>query len=276
MELYSEIGTVPLTEEARIQTLSTLLPAGRAGMLRWPEKVDSTFRELRVLAEAGAPAGSAVLAEKQTAGRGRLGRSFASPPGGLYLCYLLRPSEAPDALGELTALTAVAVRRAVHKACGLAPEIKWVNDLMLEGKKLCGILAEAVIREGKAESVILGIGVNVETRMENFPPELRETAVSLRQVMKTPPDRLRLAAAVLEELDALARSFPAERGEYLAQYRSACLTVGKRVTLTDGTEGFAEGLGEDFSLLLRLGDGSLRQVRSGEASMHLEEVISNR
>ncbi len=140
----------------------------------------------------------------------------------------------------------------------------------MDGRKLCGILAEAVVRGGKAESVILGIGINAETRREDFPPELRDTAASLAEFLPAPPDRLALAAALLTALDDLARDCPADRGEYLAEYRAACVTLGKRVFLTDGTEGLAEGLGEDFSLRLRLPDGSLRQVRSGEASLHRE------
>ncbi len=262
--------SVPFTEGARVHALAALLPEGRQGLLRWPEETDSTSRLLRALAESGAPAGTAVLAERQTAGRGRLGRSFASPPGGLYLSCLLRPAAAPEALGALTARTAVAVRRAILRTSGLAPEIKWVNDLLMDGRKLCGILAEAVVRGGRAESVILGIGINAETRREDFPPELRDTAASLAEFLPAPPDRLALAAALLTALDDLARDCPADRGEYLAEYRAACVTLGKRVFLTDGTEGLAEGLGEDFSLRLRLPDGSLRQVRSGEASLHRE------
>ena len=260
--------SVTLTEAARVNALAALLPAGRRGLLRWPEETASTNLALRALAESGAPAGTAVLAERQTAGRGRLGRSFASPSGGLYLSLLLRPAEAPEALGKLTARTAVAVRRAILRICGLAPEIKWVNDLLLDGRKLCGILAEAVVRGGRTESVILGVGVNAATRREDFPPELRDTAASLAEFLPAPPDRLALAAALLTALDDLERVDPAEGRAYFGEYRAACVTVGKRVFLTDGTEGVAEDLGEDFSLRLRLPDGSLRQVRSGEASLH--------
>ena len=260
--------SVPLTEAARLRTLAALLPEGRPGLLYWPEETGSTNAALRVLADAGAPAGTAVLAERQLAGRGRMGRSFASPSGGLYLSYLLRPSGSAAEPGTITARAAVAVRRAILRTCGLAPEIKWVNDLLLEGRKLCGILAEAVLRGGRAESVVLGIGINAETRREDFPPELRDTAASLREFLPAPPDRLALAAALLKALDEMARDDPARRGAYFEEYRGACVTLGKQVCLSDGTEGFAEGLGEDFSLLLRREDGSLRVLRSGEASLH--------
>ena len=257
-----------MTENERLAALRALLPEGRGGLLAWPEEVDSTNRALRALAEAGAEAGSAFLAEGQTAGRGRLGRRFASPRGkGLYLSLLLRPELPPEALGELPAWAAVAVRRALLRCCGLSAEIKWVNDLLCRGRKLCGIVAEGVLREGRLESVVLGVGINVSGEREDFPPELRETATSVLLETGRAPDRAALAAALLRELDAMAEAFPRGRQKVWEEYRAHCVTLGKAVTLTDGTEGTAEELGEDFSLLLRLSDGSLRRLRSGEASL---------
>ena len=256
------------TEEKRLAALTSLLPEGRGGLLRWPEEADSTNLALRALAEAGAAAGSAYLAEGQTAGRGRLGRRFASPAGkGLYLSYLLRPRLVPEEIGQLPAWTAAAARRAVLACCGLDTEIKWVNDLLAGGRKLCGILAEGVLREGTVQSVILGIGINTASTREDFPPELRETATSVLLETGRAPDRAALAAALLRELDAMAEAFPRGRQKVWEEYRAHCVTLGKAVTLTDGTEGTAEELGEDFSLLLRLSDGSLRRLRSGEASL---------
>jgi BirA family biotin operon repressor/biotin-[acetyl-CoA-carboxylase] ligase len=263
-----------VTENERLAALASLLPEGRGGLLQWPEEADSTNRVLRSLAEAGAPAGSAVLAEGQTAGRGRLGRRFASPAGkGLYLSWLLRPALPPESLGELPAWAAVAVRRAILRTCGLSAEIKWVNDLLSRGRKLCGILAEGVLREGAAQSVILGIGINVSGREEDFPPELRETATSLLLETGAAPDRIRLAAAVLQELERLLGPFPRGREAVRAEYRKSCATLGRRVTLSDGTEGFAEDIDGEFALLVRLGDGSLRRLRSGEATLHRERNI---
>ncbi len=258
-----------LTEKERLAALASLLPEGRGGLLRWPEEADSTNRALRALAEAGAAAGSAYLAEGQTEGRGRLGRRFESPAGkGLYLSYLLRPRLEPEEIGELPAWAAVAARRAVQSCCGLETEIKWVNDLLSGGRKLCGILAEGVLREGKAESVVLGVGINTAAGKEDFPGELRETATSVYLETGAAPDRIGLAGALLRELDALAEAFPQGRREVWEEYRAHCVTLGKPVTLSDGTEGTAEELGEDFSLLVRLPDGALRRLRSGEASLH--------
>ncbi len=257
-------------EELRLASLRACLPADRGGLLRWPGEVDSTNTRLKEWAREGLPAGSVMLSERQTAGRGRLGRSFVSPPGGLYLSYLLRPELPPESLGELTAWVAVAVRRALERCCGFFPEIKWVNDLQWQGRKLCGILCETALRDGRVRNLIVGVGVNVSTAEEDFPPELRQTAASLASLGLPVPDRSVLASELIRALDALAAGFPREREAYLKEYRAACVTLGKRVTLSDGSEAFAEALGDDFSLLLRKPDGSLRQLRSGEATLHRE------
>ncbi len=263
-------GPEPSGEKSRLAALASRLPEGRGGFLRWPEEVGSTNTVMKEWAGQGAPAGSVILAERQTGGRGRLGRSFVSPPGGLYLSYLMRPRLSPEGVGGLTAWTAVAVRRALGRCCGFLPEIKWVNDLEWQGRKLCGILCESLLRGGALESVVLGIGINVDTSPEEFPPELRRRAASLRALGLPVPARGDLAAALVRSLDDLAAEFPLAGDAYREEYRACCVTLGKTVTLPDGTEGFAEGLGEDFSLLLRLPDGSLRKLRSGEATLHRE------
>ena len=257
-------------EKLRLAALSARLPAGRGGLLRWPEEVDSTNTRLKEWARQGAPAGSVLLAETQGAGRGRMGRSFASPPGGLYLSYLLRPALAPEDMGEITAWVAVAIRRALERCCGFSPEIKWVNDLMWQGKKLCGILCEAVLDRGRVESLVLGVGVNADTSPADFPPELRRTAASLRSLGLPVPEKSALAGELIRSLDEMAGDFPQGREKYLAEYRAACVTLGREVTLSDGSTAFAEGLDEDFSLLLRLPDGRTQKLRSGEATFHIE------
>ena len=216
-------GPEPSGEKSRLAALASRLPEGRGGFLRWPEEVGSTNTVMKEWAGQGAPAGSVILAERQTGGRGRLGRSFVSPPGGLYLSYLMRPRLSPEGVGGLTAWTAVAVRRALGRC---SPE--------------------------------------------EFPPELRRRAASLRALGLPVPARGDLAAALVRSLDDLAAEFPLAGDAYREEYRACCVTLGKTVTLPDGTEGFAEGLGEDFSLLLRLPDGSLRKLRSGEATLHRE------
>lgn len=251
-----------LEAEAR---LTALLPEG--GFL-WLRETDSTNRQLRILAASGAAAGTALLADRQTDGRGRMGRSFASPAGkGLYVSVLLRPGLAPDSLGCLTPWAAVAVRRAVRETCGLDAQIKWVNDLLCRGKKLCGILTEGAFRDGEAQFAVLGVGLNVSALPSDFPPELRETATSVLLETGAAPPVETLAAAVIRALRALPEHWKTGGAALCDEYRAACVTIGRPVRLTDGTEGFAEDVEADFALRVRLADGGVRRVRSGEANV---------
>ncbi len=177
-------------------------------------EIDSTNRMAKELARQGAPHGTAVLAEKQTAGRGRLGRNFFSPEGGLYLSVILRPGLPPEKRALLTPMAAVAVCRAVEAVSGLSPRIKWVNDLYLGEKKLCGILCEGV-----GDAVAVGIGMNLHTPTGGFPPELNAAA------LERPVERELLARAIR---DALLRAEPCE---CMAEYRARNLTPGRDVTV---------------------------------------------
>ncbi len=263
-------GSASKGEALRLSALTSRLPEGRGGLLRWAEETGSTNTALKAWAAHGAPPGTVFLAERQTAGRGRMGRSFLSPPGGLYLSYLLRPGLPPEDVGEITAWVAVAVRRALGRCCGLWPEIKWVNDLLWQGRKLCGILCESVLRGDEVESLVLGIGINVAAGEEDFPPELRRTAASLRTAGAAVPDRAVLAAELIRSLDEMAAEFPTAGEAYWREYRACCVTLGREVTLSDGSTAFAEELERDFSLRLRLPGGETRRLRSGEASLHRE------
>ena len=169
------------------------------------ESLDSTNNYLKKLAAEGAAEGTVVIADEQTAGRGRMGRSFASVAGcGIYMSMLLRPADCtPDCAQSLTAVCAVAVCRAIEKVCGRAPGIKWINDLYLRGKKICGILCESSVKNGKVDYAVLGIGLNVTTRIEDFPEELRETAGSLLTQTGFTFERGKLIAAIIAELSSL-------------------------------------------------------------------------
>ena len=244
--------------------LRTLLGAERDAPVFWLGETDSTNRQLRLLADAGAPAGTVLLSHGQSAGRGRLGRSFVSPAGkGLYLSVLLRPDLPPEDFGQLTPRAALAVRRALEAVCGLRPEVKWVNDLLCRGRKLCGILTEGVFRPGAPAAAVLGVGLNVSAMPGDFPSELRETVTSVLLETGKAPGQAALAAAVIRELGALAALSDGE-ADY-GEYRAACVTLGRRVRLSDGTEGVAADVDRDYCLLVRLPDGTLRPVRSGEA-----------
>lgn len=233
--------------------------------------VDSTNREIKRLAAQNAPDGLVVTARRQTAGRGRSGRSFHSPEGcGLYLSALLRPQLPPEAVAHLTAWTAVAVCDAIQSVCRVRPQIKWINDLILNGKKLCGILTELLVTNGKPGGVVVGIGINVNHRTEDFPPELREQATSLSLELGHPVDVQALTRELILALDRLYAAFPAQKEDYLRRYRADCLTTGHPVLLTTPTharEAVALDIDEDFCLLVELPDGTREAVRTGEASV---------
>lgn len=242
--------------------------------LRCFEELDSTNNYLK--AQPGAPNGTAAIADSQTAGRGRMDRSFQSPRGqGIYLSVLLRPPLPPDRLPPMTALAGVAVCAAVERVCGARPGLKWPNDPVLCGKKLCGILTELSLEAetGRVQSLVLGVGVNVGQGEEDFSPEVREVATSLRQALGRSVSRPQLAAALLEELDrAYAALLAGDLPAYLAAYRSRCVNLGKTVRLLPFGGGEPEtaqavDIDEEFSLVVRGADGKERTVRSGEVSV---------
>ena len=195
------------------------------------ESTDSTNTVARQLALSGAPHGTLVVAGTQTAGRGRLGRSFESPAGkGLYMTVLLRPQlAAPQALA-VTGSAAVAVCRAVQAQCGLPLAIKWVNDLFYNGKKVCGILTEAVsdLDTGLVDHLAVGIGLNLTATAADFAPGLWDTAGSLYPGGACPAPRAQLAGAIARELLALCPDF-----DYLADYRARCFVPGHWVTVRE-------------------------------------------
>lgn len=231
------------------------------------EETDSTNLAIRRLAEQGAQDGSVLWAARQTAGRGRLGRSFSSPEGGLYYSMLLRQSEDPARDLQLTPAAAVAAARALERACAVSCGIKWPNDLVCGGRKLCGILCESFIAQA-GRFVVIGIGLNVNTA--DFPPELREIAVSVRQLTGKLTLLPALAETLTEELDAAVAAARSGDKALLEDYRARCVTVGREVLLLrDGQsrEAFALGVNEDYSLRVRLPDGGTEDIRFGEVSL---------
>ena len=162
------------------------------------------------------------------------------------------------------------MRRAIHRSCGLSCGIKWPNDLVLSGRKVCGILAEALPGPEGSLWVVVGIGINVCQRREDFLPELRETAASLSMIAGAEIDRAALETAFLEELEALRRELPQETAERRQEYGAACLNLGHRVrVLRPGgeREALAVSLTPDYGLAVRYDDGTEEVLRSGEVSV---------
>ena len=223
----------------------------------------STNDYAKVLAQQGAPHGTAVLAKSQTAGRGRMGRSFLSPEGGLYLSLILRPKEKAEALMSLTAVLALAACDAVEEVCGLRPGVKWINDLVVNGKKLAGILTELQLTpDGHVEYAICGIGVNCA----GVPAEVRDIATSLLDETGCETDLSRLAVAMARHMTNACNTV--KDPVHMEKYRKNCVTLGKTVRVLGKDEYEATALDvDDDGALLVCKDGQVRRVFSGEVSV---------
>lgn len=237
------------------------------------DSVDSTNNYAKKAADEGAPHGTVILSDRQTGGRGRQGKSFSSPAGkGLYLSALLRPDCPPMDVINMTAWTAVAVCDAVEQVIGERPGIKWTNDIILRGKKLCGILTEMGLEaeSGQLQYVVIGIGINVSQDEQEFSGELSPIAISLEQALGRPIRRADLAAAVIRALDRMVQDFPTQKQAYLERYRSGCLTIGHEVRLIQKGEtqiAYAQTIDDDFALVIRKQDGTTETVTAGDVSV---------
>ena len=235
--------------------------------------VDSTNTQLKARAAAGAPAGTALLAEEQSGGRGTHGRSFQSPRGdGLYLSVLLRPRVGLVDLLTLTGWVGVAAREAVERASGAPAQVKWLNDLYLNGKKLCGILTELSFlgESGEPDYVVAGMGINMNQTAGTFQAQGLEDIATSLALERYPVEQNHLAVCLLEALDRLVRDFPARRADYLERYRAHCVTLGRRGRFDgEGTPltGTAAGVDGSFALVVDGDDGARHTVSSGTVKM---------
>ena len=225
------------------------------------------------MADAGASQGTVLIANAQTNGRGRKGRSFVSSAGlGIYLSVILRPNCPGRDLMHLTCATAVAMCQAVETATGLRPGIKWTNDLVYGRQKLGGILTELSVNSqtGLIDYAIVGIGINCLQKLQDFPPELQNLATSLSIVCQTAIDRSYLAAAIICALEQMSANLFSHKAAILAGYRRDCITLGQEVSLLRADSvrhGTALDIDEDGGLLVRFEDGSIQTVNSGEVSV---------
>ena len=251
------------------------------------QETASTNDLLKSLANEGAPEGTLVLAEEQTAGRGRMGRSFYSPQGtGLYMSLLLRPEIYLKEALIITAMAAVAGAEAIDELRkGKMPKcrIKWVNDLYLDGKKTAGILAEGALssREpGKASYVVLGIGFNITCPEQGFPGDLGQIAGGVLSAEEAREDmyaRERLAAAFIDRFYVYYRSFCRKHDlGFMDRYRERSNLIGKTVILLDSAdhqplpgdnEVTVEAIDDEARLIVRKHDGTLQEIFSGEVSL---------
>ncbi len=232
----------------------------------------STNDEVSQAALENHPEGLVVFAECQSAGRGRMGRRWSSPTGrGLWFSVLLRPSLAPSECTQLTAASANALVRAIQSVTGITPEIKWPNDLLINGKKVAGILTEMSAELENVRSVILGIGIDVNQTASEFPADLRSIATSLKLATGKSVSRANLAEALLRELDhEYARILAGDFTAVAEEWANHCTTLGKLATIDMGTRrvrGRAEALDENGALLLRTEHGRIERIIGGEVTL---------
>ncbi len=233
-------------------------------------KTDSTNRVALELGHAGEPEGAVVLAEEQTAGRGRAGRKWHSErAAGIYATLLLRPKLAPVQAPLLTMMAGLSAHTAVQAVTGLEVDLKWPNDLLIQGKKVGGILTEMHAEPGQIRFVIVGIGLNVN--QEKFPGELANTATSLRVEAGKAQSRMELLVRLLREFEGDYNRFVHEGvASVVARFESiSSYAKGKRVRVTNGTESYAgttAGLGPEGLLQVQRDDGRMMTVIAGDVA----------
>lgn len=237
------------------------------------DQVHSTNTLAKELAAAGAPGGTILIADRQTGGRGRLGRSFLSPGDvGIYLSAIIRPDCPPQSLMHLTCAVAVAMCDAVEAAFGFRPGIKWTNDLVVGTKKLGGILTELSLnpRTGLVDWAVLGIGINCRQSEQHFDESIRSMACSARMIVGRDVDRNRLASEMIRALERMEQNLLAGRQAMLGRYRLDCITLGQQISILRGDDvshGTALDIDPEGALIVRLDSGEIRTINSGEVSI---------
>jgi len=238
-------------------------------------EVGSTNDWAKELAELDAPEGTVAIAETQTSGRGRLGRKWISPKGGLWFSIIFRPKLKPHETVKLMFLACLAVAETLRDLYGLKTETKWPNDVLVDGRKVCGILSEMKTVGEKMEYVIIGIGVNANLDVEKeFPKELWETATSIQKALGRKISLEELFKALLEKMESLYQQFLKEGFmPILEKWKSYASFLGCEVEVRgDGErlEGTASNVDEDGALILKLKDGSTRRVFAGDLSLKIK------
>ncbi|MBI4285622.1 MAG: biotin--[acetyl-CoA-carboxylase] ligase [Chloroflexi bacterium] len=226
----------------------------------------STMIAAREEAERGAPEGTVIIAGEQTAAKGRLQRTWFSPRGALAFSVILRPKT--EELPYLIMLSALSVVHSIEQVTHLKPQIKWPNDVLIDGKKVCGILIENSFRGSAVDYAIIGIGVNVNIRMANL-PEVPALATSLSDEIGREVSLPELLRQQLRHMDSLYLSLGSGQPVY-EEWRRRLVTLGQRVRVRAGgtvEEGIAESVAPDGSLLLRRPDGTMSKIMAGDVTL---------
>jgi BirA family transcriptional regulator, biotin operon repressor / biotin---[acetyl-CoA-carboxylase] ligase len=234
-------------------------------ILHFPS-LDSTMEAAKREALWGAKAGTVIIADEQTAGRGRLKRVWLSPKGGLSFSIILRPNM--EYLPHMVMIASLAVVSGIRSVTGLEAQIKWPNDVLIKEKKVCGILIENDIRKNALRHTVIGIGINVNLPMKNY-PLIAPLATSLSDQLGKEVSSLKLIREILKEMDNLYHFLP-DTETIFARWKSRLVTLGQKVQINGGDtiySGLAESVTKDGNLMLRQKDGSLIKIIVGDVNL---------
>ncbi|MFC0476168.1 biotin--[acetyl-CoA-carboxylase] ligase [Robertmurraya beringensis] len=242
-------------------------------VIHYEETVDSTQKIAHLLSHEGAVEGTVVIAEEQTGGRGRMDRAWHSPKStGIWMSLILRPKIPIQRAPQLTLLTAVAIVQAIEETTTLTPQIKWPNDILVEQQKVTGILTELQADADRIISVIIGMGLNINQTEDDFPPELRQIATSLRAKEGKELDRAEIIKVIFQKFETLYMLF-LEKGFYPIKllWESYAISVGKEITartLNGSISGKALGITDEGVLKVEDALGEIHQIYSADIELH--------
>lgn len=233
------------------------------------KEVQSTNTVAKFLSANGIPDGSVIISERQTAAKGRSGKSWESPLGGVWLSIVLNPNVDHSKLPLITLATGVAVAKTLEKVGIKNPEIKWPNDIMINGKKICGILTEAVAKFNTIEHIILGVGIDANVDIDNFPELLKDGSTTVERELSEKISENYLIKTFLEEFEGIRDIFDGEGFEaILKEWRKRSYSIGKIVEVREPFnkyyDGYVIGINREGALIVEKIDGTLEKVISGE------------
>jgi BirA family biotin operon repressor/biotin-[acetyl-CoA-carboxylase] ligase len=234
-------------------------------------EVTSTNDIAKKIASEGAREGAVIVAQRQTGGRGRSGKEWLSPVGGLWFSIILRPAISPQEINLLTFLASVSVCNIINERVRTRSLIKWPNDILIDEKKVCGILTETAICSGSLEYVVIGIGINTNNRISRFPMDFRKNSISLIEITGEAIENEALLRRLLGEIEEYYRIL--KLGDYdriLRDWKELCCILGKEITLHENSETFT-GVAIDVdlqgALLIMLEDGNIRNILSANIEL---------
>jgi BirA family biotin operon repressor/biotin-[acetyl-CoA-carboxylase] ligase len=232
------------------------------------KEVDSTNTVAKFLAGAGTETGTVIIAEAQTKGKGRRGKKWESPIGGIWLSIILRPDISPSKASLITLATGVAVAKVI-RSLGIDARIKWPNDILINNKKVCGILTEANAKSGTVDYVVVGVGIDSNLKITNFPPDLQPGATTLKNELENDVNELNIIKNFLDEFEKIYNTFTEERfDDILYDWRKMSQTIGSYVEIKQPLgktlKGYAIGINNKGALVLELDNGELKKIISGE------------